>query len=589
MQDKHFSGSPPGKHHPIRGEDSVGLSRAISQCADRELPRIEFMRAVSNLLLDFSGCDSIEVRLHDSELHYRWESLRRPEQEVRFRQVRWPQDAEGRVIPALNDGSDLEQLCRDVACQRFDSTRPFFTNNGSFWTGDTWEPLKSPPQRANGTADECWRIGGHYRSLAVIRFFVDDKTIGLLHLKSEQPSFFRESEVDFHERVAQTLGLAIAGRRAQAALRERIKELTCLYGIAQIAFQAGVSLEEALERIVGLLPPAWQYSDNTAARLTIDTRTYATPTFKQSKYRLSADITVGGQWRGSVEVVYLEERPELEAGVFLEEEQHLIDAVAKEVALIVERKEAAEEKSTLQHQLAHADRLATIGQLAAGVAHEINEPLGSILGFAELIKDSPGLSEQVCQDVEKVITSSLYAREVIRKLMVFARQMPPQKTEVNLNQVVDDALYFLEARCAKAGIEVVQELGSTIPEVTADPAQIKQVLVNLVVNAIHAMPDGGVLTVATRAGEDAAVLVVGDTGVGMHPETQEKIFLPFFTTKDVHEGTGLGLAVVHGIVTAHGGSIEVRSEPGEGARFEICLPARKASEAQEAPEDDSGS
>ncbi|UCC29321.1 MAG: hypothetical protein JSU86_14095, partial [Phycisphaerales bacterium] len=298
---------------------------------------------------------------------------------------------------------------------------------------------------------------------------------------------------------------------------------------------------------------------------------------------------VAGRRRGVVEVVYLEHRPELEAGVFLEEEEKLIDAVAKEVGLIAERKEAADEKSKLHHQLAHADRLATIGQLAAGVAHELNEPLGSILGFAQLARDCPALPEQASKDVEKVITSSLYAREVIRKLMVFARQMPPQKAQVDVNQVIDDALYFLEARCAKAGIQVVRELAAQVPEVTADPAQLKQILVNLIVNAIQAMPDGGTLTVSTRTSDTSVVLAVRDTGIGMEERVLERVFLPFFTTKDVHEGTGLGLAVVHGIVTSHGGSIDVQSRPGKGTRFEIVLPVTKPRNAQEASEDGAGS
>jgi len=577
--------APAGKRRPIRAEDTAGLSRAISDCANRGLPRIHFMREVSRLLLDFCGCDAIEMRLHDGDLHYRWEATRRPTQSVRFEKVRWSVADDGTVIPAAPESSDLERLCSDVARRRFDAAHPFFTSNGSFWTGDTWKPLV-PSARANELTNGGLRcVGGHYRSLVVIRFFVDDKTVGLLHLKSEQPDYFTEEEVDFYERIAQTLGLAVAGRRAEVALRERIKELTCLYRIAQVATHAESSLEQALQRVVGLLPPAWQYPENTAARVTVDGRGYVTPRFRQSKYCLSADIVVAGQRRGVVEVVYLEERPELEAGVFLREEEALIDAVAKDVGLIVERKEAAEEKSKLRHQLVHADRLATIGQLAAGVAHELNEPLGSILGFAQLAQDCPNLPEQAGTDITKVVRAALHAREVIRKLMVFARQVPPQKTRVNLNQVVDDALYFLEARCAKAGIRVVRELATGLPDVTADPVQCKQILVNLIVNAVQAMSDGGTLIVSTRPDDLAVVLVVEDTGPGMDDETLEKIFLPFFTTKEVNEGTGLGLAVVHGIVTSHGGSIEVESEPDVGTRFVIRLPAAEPDDIQEVSRD----
>jgi signal transduction histidine kinase len=145
---------------------------------------------------------------------------------------------------------------------------------------------------------------------------------------------------------------------------------------------------------------------------------------------------------------------------------------------------------------------------------------------------------------------------------------------VNLNDIVDDGLYFFEARCSKAGIRLVLELDRGLPEITIDAGQMNQVLVNLVVNAIQAMPEGGTLTVRTRLAEDRICLTVEDTGIGMSEELTNQVFLPFFTTKDVHEGTGLGLAVVHGIVTAHRGEIAVETEKGKGTKFLIYLPSR---------------
>ena len=375
--------------------------------------------------------------------------------------------------------------------------------------------------------------------------------------------------------------MGIAAWRAQAALRERIKELTCLYGIAQIIEQPGISLGETLRRIVRLLPPAWQYPQNATARIVLNGHSSETPGFRKGKYRQSADVWVSGRRRGSVEVVYLDESAELAGRAFLKEEEKLIEAVARQLALIAERQETEQEKLTLQQQLIHADRLATIGQLAAGVAHELNEPLGSILGFAQLAQKCPGLPEQAARDTEKIITASLYAREVIKKLMVFARQVPARKSRVSLSQVVEEALYFLEARCARSGVEVVRRLDPELSELTADPAQLKQVLVNLVVNATQAMPEGGTLTVSTRAEGSDVILEVTDTGAGMSADVLERAFLPFFTTKDVTEGTGLGLAVVHGIVTAHGGSIGAESELGRGTRFKIRLPIDGPADAEE--------
>jgi signal transduction histidine kinase len=164
--------------------------------------------------------------------------------------------------------------------------------------------------------------------------------------------------------------------------------------------------------------------------------------------------------------------------------------------------------------------------------------------------------------------------------MLFARQMPSSKVRVNLNNIVDEGLGFFEARCTKAGIQLIRRLQPGLPEVNADPSQMTQVLVNLVVNAIQAMPEGGELVVQTLAGRQHVSLIVEDTGIGMSGEVMDRIFIPFYTTKDVNQGTGLGLPVTHGIVTAHGGSIHVASEVGRGSRFEVRIPSQGSPQRQ---------
>jgi len=367
----------------------------------------------------------------------------------------------------------------------------------------------------------------------------------------------------------------------EAALTERVKELTCLYGIAQVAAQPGISLEEIIQGIVELLPPAWQYPEIALARIILDGISYTTQSFREGHQKQTAKIVVSDVPRGVVELVYVEEKPDLDEGPFLKEERHLIDAIARQVALVVERIQVEQDKLKLHNQLLHADRLATIGMLAAGVAHELNEPLGNILGFAQLAKKGDGVPETVQQDIEKIVTASLHARQIIQKLLVFARQTPPKKTQVNLNQIVEDSLYFFEARCAKEGVELVCKLSSNLPEITADPAQLNQLIVNLVVNALQAMQGKGKITVQTQSSDQQVHLIVEDMGTGMADEVLEQIFIPFFTTKDVGHGTGLGLPVIHGIVTAHGGSINVESKLGSGSRFEIRLPIKEPQNMEE--------
>ena len=364
----------------------------------------------------------------------------------------------------------------------------------------------------------------------------------------------------------------------EAALRERVKELTCLYEIAQLAARPGISLEAILGGIAELVRRAWQYPEITSARITLDGRVHETFRFRAGPQTQTAEVVVAGATRGAVEVVYAEARPELDEGPFLNEERSLINTVAAQVAAIVQRREIERERADLENQLRHAERLATIGQLASGIAHELNEPLGNILGFAQLALKSPHLAGQTRADIEKITAASLRARETIRKLLIFARQSPPRKSRVNLNQLVEDGVQLFEARCRKQDIVLALDLQSGLPDLTADPGQLSQVLVILVVNAIQAMPGAGRVTVKTRADASRVSLIVEDTGLGIPADLLPKLFVPFFTTKEVGEGTGLGLSVAHGIVASHQGSIVVESEEGRGSRFEIRLPVAAASD-----------
>jgi len=175
----------------------------------------------------------------------------------------------------------------------------------------------------------------------------------------------------------------------------------------------------------------------------------------------------------------------------------------------------------------------------------------------------------------------LQARAIIKKFLVAARQRRPKKSRINLNQVVQDSFYLFEAQYAKEGVELKHALSQNLPEIIADPSQLNQVIVNLVVNALQSMSAGGKITVRTWSSDHNVYLSVEDTGSGISKENLEKIFVPFFTTKDIGHGTGLGLPVVHGIITSHGGSIYVDSKVGCGTRFEIRLPIVESQNTEE--------
>ena len=553
-------------------KDFGALSHQMLDYANRGVPRTDFLCEISKMLMKFSKCDAIELWLRESDKYIHCEISQQYDYSFQYEVLRSIKNEDGKLLPFSNKNSTINRLRDDVISRRFDKSLPFFTSYGSLWFDDAEECFAHILKTEEKEHDQNHGIDGRYSSLTLIPLVIGDECMGLLQLMSSQRDYFTKDEIIRYEGITRTLGIALVNQRAQAALRERVKELTCLYSIAQVAERQGITLRGILKGIADLLPPAWQYPEITAGRIILDGNAYSTPGFQPDAQMQTANIMVRGNRRGVVKVVYLEKRLELDEGPFLREERSLIDAIARQVALIIERREAGEERLKLQEQLRHADRLATLGQLAAGVAHELNEPLGSILGFAQLVKKTPELPEQVQQDVTKIEDASLHAREVVKKLMLFGRQMPPQKTRINLNKMVEEGLYFLKSRCKKTGTEIALSLDPELPEITADQSQIYQVLVNLAVNAMQAMPDGGKLTIKTLLKETVVFLIVEDTGVGMSEEVKEKIFLPFFTTKEISEGTGIGLSVVHGIVTSHGGSISVESKVGTGSRFEIQLP-----------------
>jgi two-component system, NtrC family, sensor kinase len=360
--------------------------------------------------------------------------------------------------------------------------------------------------------------------------------------------------------------------RIEWALRERVKELTCLYGVAQAAERAGDDLDAALRGIVALLPPAWQYPEVAHAAITLDGGRWDADGAAPAIAMQSAEVAVEGATRGRVEVWYSEERPAADEGPFLREERALIQEVARQAGLLVARREAAAAEERLRRQLWNSERLGMIGQLAAGLAHELNEPLGSILGYAQLAQRSFGLPDQTGRDLQKVVKASLHARDIVRRLLLFARGAPTRREPVALNDVVRESLFLLEGRCRRAGVLIRLGLQPDLPAVLGDHSLLEQAFLSLAVNGIDAMPRGGHLDVTTSGDADVR-LVVADSGEGMAPDVLRRCFDPFFTTKEVGQGTGMGLAVTHGIVHSLGGDIVVESEPGRGSRFTIRLPA----------------
>jgi two-component system NtrC family sensor kinase len=547
------------------------LSYELLKYSTQGFLRKDFLPKISETIREYSGCDATELWVKEgSDKHFRCSVTKSNRMPFGFILVPCPLGEE--TDPPLDnpDTFRMEQLCCDIINGTADSSRARITERGSCWIGAAAGEDRG--YRDSPVPAPAGPVSSYYHSIAIIPIRLEEECIGLLQLKSRKHGFFSLRQIAFFEDISTVFGVAVSHQYTQIELRERIKEITCLYGIARVIAQPEAPFDHIIQGIVNLLPPAWLYPEVTCAQIVLDGRSYATAGFRETPYRQVSDIIVDNNNVGFVAVVYLEKKLTLDEGPFLVEERSLINSVAREVAIFYERSRAEAEKESLQEQLRHADRLATIGQLAAGVAHELNEPLGNILGFAQLAKKSPDLTDQLATDLNYIESASLSAREIIKKLMTFARQLPPKKAPRDLNKMIQDSLSFFEARCVKADIRLVTRFADALPEIIVDPGQINQVLVNLVVNAMQAMPEGGTLNVETRNSDRGITIDVADTGTGMTEDLKKQIFLPFFTTKDINEGTGLGLAVVHGIVTSHGGNISVESEVGKGTRFHIWLP-----------------
>jgi len=563
---------PDTPSRSLRFEDYRRWSSRLYELADEAIPRSSFLEQALRLTLELVKCDAVRAVLLTPHRRFYCAIDRVDPERFVYEALSRTEIQESRGLWSTGDDISWERLCADIYAGNAETHVPPFAEHAGYYVAD----IESIP--------ELRTAGGHVgsgrglalpasrRSFAIIPVEGAKICVGLIELESDRTGFFSTSQAAVYERIAETLGVAVERRRTQVALRERVKELTCLYGITRLVARANSSLDELLQSVADLLPPAWLYPDVAAAEIRFDDRVYSTPGAEKIVQKLTADIIVDGSKRGSVEVGYTVEKARIDEGPFLSEERNLIDTIANELSFIIEQRLYNEEKTKLRDQLRHADRLATIGQLAAGVAHELNEPLSNILGFAQLVAKDEGISEQSSKDIEKIVAGTLHARQIIRELLIFARETAPVKVTFNLNELINDGLFFLESRFKKVGIDLECRLAPNLPRVKADRLQILQVLTNLVVNAVQAMPGGGNLMIGTSLTDGHIELSVRDTGMGIDEEIIDKIFDPFFTTKDVSDGTGLGLSVVHGIVRAHQGEITVTSRRGKGSEFIVSLP-----------------
>lgn len=264
---------------------------------------------------------------------------------------------------------------------------------------------------------------------------------------------------------------------------------------------------------------------------------------------------------------------------YTQEDTRLLSTVASQIAIALDNarlyRELArqvEELKETQAQLIRSAKLAAVGELAANVAHEVNNPLQSVLNYSFILSERLSDDDPRKVEVKALEDEALRAQGIVRSLLDFARREEPRKQDLEINTLVQSVIPLAKLRTETAGIRLVEDYTPDIPPVSADAEQLKQVFLNLITNAVDAMPDGGKLTIATRGQDGRVIILFSDTGQGIPAQYLPKIFDPFFTTKPRAKGTGLGLKVSLRIVESHGGTIGVESQQGKGTTFVVTLP-----------------
>jgi two-component system cell cycle sensor histidine kinase/response regulator CckA len=462
------------------------------------------------------------------------------------------------------------------------------------WVLRTGQPLLSLDQDFHEMVQrgEVELIGSDSEAWLGVPLQRGGKTFGVLVVQSYDPRFrFDAADKDLLNFVSQHIAVALERRRAQEAIRESEERYRLLFernlaGVYRMTLVGRIlECNDALARIFGYASRE-ELVDRDMAALYPDARQRRGFFDALLHERNLANYEMRG------------ERKDGGAAWTFQNAALLADEQAGEV--IVEGTVVdVTERRQLEDQLRQSQKMEGIGQLAGGIAHDFNNLLTTVLGYSDMALSQLSTHDPIREDIAEIRKAGERASNLTRQLLAFSRKQVFEPRVVDLNALLADSGRML-ARLIGEHIRFVTKLDPALGNVRADPGQVEQVIVNLVVNARDAMPDGGALTVRTEnADVDAVssrrhfgiapgryvVMAVEDTGVGIDAETQKRIFEPFFTTKETPRGTGLGLATVYGIVSQSGGQIFVASAPGRGATFAIYLPRveERAAAATAAP------
>ncbi|MBI2218377.1 MAG: GAF domain-containing protein [Candidatus Rokubacteria bacterium] len=461
-----------------------------------------------------------------------------------------------------------------------------------------------------------------YRAILDVPIVLRDEVIGVLSVLSRAPRPFSDEDVSLLVELAGHVAAAIDRTNLVGELKGRLAESQTLLSVSQ-AVSSTLDLAEMMRRVAkataaalgadmvgayladadqrflrpiagyhvppslrdvepipleghALIEAAWARHQPVASSDAADDARIDPTAFSRFPHRslVFIPMIVKGEPIGGLFATWFEQRR-----VVGDDELRLVEGIARQAAVAIEnsrlyegvKRQMAELKQA-QAQLIQSTKLAAIGELVANIAHEINNPLTTVLGFASFLRERLAPGAPGGDELTLIEDEAARARDIVRDLLQFSRQTDYQPAMTDLNVILEQVVGMLRRQGATDAITVNEHYASDLPPIEVDVGRIKQVFLNIVNNAIYAMPDGGTLTIRTAAAGDELHLAFQDSGSGIAPENLARVFDPFFTTKPDVSGTGLGLSVSLGIIESHGGTIAVASELGSGSTFTIKLP-----------------
>jgi len=513
-----------------------------------------------------------------------------------------------------------------LAEQPDDGRRRFEPGEGIVgWVMEHLAPIVIPDLQVDPRLKERdWARAEGLMSLVGVPLLLEDTPVGVLVGVSRQRREFGAEEVALVQALATSAAVAIRNARLYEETQVRLRHTETLVSVSQ-AIGGTLELSEVLRRATremvralgGDMGVAWLLApDRThfvplvgyhipkdvlgtplAARLKIDAAVITE--LRKVKGAIASSDSQAEAWSGmpaaqtvphrSMLIQPIHWKDELIGGFsvlwlkdvhrFTPDELRLAEGIALQSALAIENsrlyegvKQQMVELKQTQAQLVQSTKLAAIGELAANIAHEINNPLTTVLGFASFIAERLSAEDPMREELGLIQEEASRARDIVRDLLQFSRQRDFRPEPTDVNTVLEQVVAMIRRQGAFGAVAVTEAYGEELPMVEMDVPRIKQVFLNIINNAVFAMKAGGTLTIRTAAAGDSVRIAFADTGPGIPADILGRIFDPFFTTKPEVSGTGLGLSVSLGIVQSHGGTIEVASEVGRGSTFTVTLP-----------------